>query len=414
MEFSVSESSCGNRGSGYGSGMETALLESWVNINSGTGNRDGLSRMAAALEAVLRGLPGSFERITPAPVVTGPGKTVQAGDLVRLSFRKGAPVQVLFSGHMDTVYGPEHPFQRLTRLPGGKLHGPGVADMKGGLFIMIESVRRFLAEDKLGTLGGEILINADEETGSVGSHEILEDAARRHHLGLVFESCLPGGELVRCRKGTGTFQLTAHGRAAHTGRDFENGRNAVAAMSLLLTRCHELNGSLPDAIVNVANFLSPGPVNVVPDHATASLNIRIGLPESVHVIQEELSRLIREVEASMEGIRIEMEGGFLRAPKTETPANAALHEIWNAVERDLGLPTSGKRDTGGSSDGNIFGAVGLPHLDGVGIMGGAIHSDQEYAMEESIPRQIARTTGFLHRISENPHLLQQPPFTESR
>ncbi|MGA1204569.1 MAG: hydrolase [Opitutales bacterium] len=392
--------------------MELSILESWVNTNSGSTNLTGLGRMADLLEKELRRLPGRLERIPLPPVKTLDGTHHQSGDVLRLRFRPEAPLRVLFSGHMDTVFDPDHPFQKWELLENDKVRGPGVSDMKGGLFIMIESVRKFLEEDTAGTLGGEILINADEELGSLGSHDLLVEAAKWNHLGLVFESCLTGGELVRCRKGTGTFKVTAHGKAAHTGRDFAEGRNAVAALSVFLAACHKLNGTIPEAIINVANCSAPGPVNVVPDRAQGYLNIRIGHPDSASEIREALHHLMREAEEQVEGIRMEIAGDFLRLPKTETPANAELHALWNEVEERLSLPLSGKRDTGGSSDGNVVQAAGLPHLDGIGIMGGAIHSDQEYALLDSIPRQITRTVAFLNALSVAPGRFNSPPFAE--
>lgn len=366
--------------------------------------------MADALQESMSTIPGTLERIALPPVSTTDGGTHQSGDALRLRFRPDAPVRVLFSGHMDTVFDASHPFQTLHTSPEGIWHGPGVADMKGGLYIMIEAVKRFLKADKLNTLGGEILINADEELGSMGSQYLLCEAARWNHLGLVFESCLPGGELVRGRKGTGTFKVIAHGKAAHTGRDFEKGINAVAALSTLLVECHALNGKIPEAIINVGNFMAPGPVNVVPDTAEAWLNIRIGRPESVQEIKDHLNRLIHEIESAMKGVKIEITGDFLREPKTETPANAALHTLWNEAEENLGFPPAGKRDTGGSSDGNVIGAAGLPHLDGIGIMGGDIHSDKEYAHADSIDRQIDKTVEFLNLVARQPGTFSASPF----
>jgi glutamate carboxypeptidase len=306
---------------------------------------------------------------------------------------------------MDTVYPPGHAFQKLQSLPDGRLNGPGVADMKGGLLIMIESARRFLEEDKLGTIGGEILINADEEVGSTGSHDLLLEAGRWNHLGLVFESALPGGKLVRCRKGTGTFRITAHGKSAHTGRDFEDGRSAIVGLADFIQGCHGFNERFPDAILNVANFKSPGPVNVVPEHAEAWLNVRIGHPETVTLVKEALEQLIHEMESKWPGIRFAMAGDFLRSPKLETPEIALLHTLWNKAEQELGLPESGKRDTGGTSDGNVLAEAGLPHLDGIGILGGAIHSAEEFAFPDSIPVSIDRTVRFLHILAKQPDCL---------
>jgi glutamate carboxypeptidase len=382
--------------------MDYHSLERWVNINSGSSNLQGLVRMADELEATLKEIPGSLERIALSPIQTEDGELFRSGDCLRLRFRPDAPVQVLFSGHMDTVYDANHPFQQVQRLPDGNLHGPGVADMKGGLFIMIEAVKKFLKEDSTGRIGGEILINADEEVGSPASHALLVEAARNNNLGLVFESSLPGGELVRCRKGTGTFRIKAHGKPAHTGRDFESGRSAIVALSSLVVDSHQLNSTIPDAIVNAGRISGGGPVNVVPEFAEVFLNIRISHPKSVKLVEDALAAIISKQESAWEGVRFELSGGFQRKPKVETPANARLHEIWNEAESRLGLPSAGKRDTGGSSDGNVVGAHGLPHLDGIGIRGGAIHSDQEFACPDSIAEQIDKTVSFLHLLAEKP------------
>lgn len=386
--------------------MLVNTLEEWVNINSGSGNYEGLKQMADTLQAHMADIPGSLERITLPAYANLDGSIQQPGDILRLRFNPDAPVQVLFSGHMDTVYSPESPFQALRHLPDGRLHGPGVADMKGGLLILIEAVRQFLANDQTGNLGGEILINGDEETGSVGSREHILEAGRRNHIGLVFESSLPEGELVRCRKGSGTFRVIAHGRSAHTGRDFENGRNAVVALADLMLACHALNGQLPDTIVNVVNFRAPGAVNVVPERAECWLNVRIGHVDGRSRFKEALAGHMRQTMERWKDIRLDLEGGFQRAPKEETPAIARLHDLWNQAEEALGLPQSGKRDTGGSSDGNILGEVGMPHLDGVGIRGGAIHSENEFAIAASIGTGVERTVRFLQSLAQQPDCLK--------
>ncbi|MEX0330956.1 MAG: hydrolase [Puniceicoccaceae bacterium] len=385
--------------------MLIETLEKWVNINSGSGNPEGLGRMADVLQAYMEDIPGTLERTPLPPYENLDGSSQQPGDILSLRFNPEAPVRVLFSGHMDTVYSPENPFQTMSRLPDGRLHGPGVADMKGGLLILIESVRQFLQSDKTGRIGGEILINGDEETGSVGSRDRILEAARWSHLGLVFESSLPGGELVRCRKGSGTFRVIARGRPAHTGRDFENGRNAVVALADLMQACHALNGQLGETIVNVVNFLAPGPVNVVPERAECWLNVRIAHIDEMERFREALAGLIQQTMERREDVQIELEGDFQRAPKGETPGIAVLHELWNKAEESLGLPLSGKRDTGGSSDGNILSEVGMPHLDGVGIRGGAIHSADEFAFAETIETGISRTVNFLQLLAQQPDCL---------
>ena len=297
--------------------LKTPLVD-WVNINSGSTKAEGLGLMADTLEDRLRDLPGTLERIPLPPYQDLDGSTHQPGDVLRFRFNPDAALQVLFSGHMDTVYAADHPFQQCRELPDGRLNGPGAADMKGGLLIMIEAARKFLATDESGNLGGEILINGDDETGLVGSRNLILDAARRNHIGLVFESSLPGGELVRCRKGSGTFRVIAHGKSAHTGRDFENGRNAIVALASLMQQCHDLNRHLPDTIVNVVNFRAAGPVNVVPDRAECWLNVRVAQIEGTGRFKDALASLINEAKSRHPDIRFELSGDFQReAARTE-------------------------------------------------------------------------------------------------
>jgi glutamate carboxypeptidase len=393
--------------------MELATLEHWVNINSGSHNPDGLRLMADALQEHLAELPGKLERIPLKAQKELDGSRVQPGEALRLRFNPDAPVRVLFSGHMDTVYDAGHVFQRLRYLDAHRATGPGIADMKGGLFIMISAVERFLKKHPQGHLGGEILITADEEIGSPGSRELLFEAADWNHLGLVFESALPGGELVCRRKGTGTYRITARGKSAHTGRDFAAGRNAIVGLSALMVDCHKLNDTYPDAIVNVGRFSGGGPVNVVPDRAEAWLNLRIGKRETLPEIQSALGNLVRRAGEQWEGVSFKLEGEFARPPKEESSDDAALHELWNEAETALGMPLSGKRETGGSSDGNVFSEAGLPHLDGVGIRGGAIHSPDEFALLDSIPGQIDKVVAFLEAIAAEPGRFIKPPFTKS-
>jgi len=385
--------------------MELDLLEKWVKQNSGTRNPDGLARMADALMERLSRLPGSLERI-PLPACTSlEGAPFTPGDAVRLRFREDAPLRILLSGHMDTVFTPDDPFQNVTRLPDGSWKGPGIADMKGGLFIMIEALDRFLQEDTSGCLGGEILITADEEIGSPASRDLLVETAKRHHLGLVFESSLPGRELVSRRMGTGTFTVSASGRSAHTGRDFENGRNAVAGLAWCAVKAHALNQQLDDTIINVGRFSGGGALNVVPDEARMWLNVRVGTLQAVGRLETVFKELIQDANRTWEGMRFTCDGEFTRPPKEESAAEARLHELWNTAQRSLGYEPSGKRATGGSSDGNLFAGAGLPHLDGVGIRGGAIHSREEFAFPESLPEQIETTVAFLKKLCQADHLI---------
>jgi glutamate carboxypeptidase len=154
-----------------------AQVESWAAVNSGSRNFDGLARMAALLADAFSALPGEIDLVEPSPVetITADGRTVgvEHGRNLRLRVRPHAPVQLLLTGHMDTVFGVDHPFQTLRWIDEGTLNGPGVSDMKGGLALMLAALQAVEASPLAARLGYEVVINSDEEVGSPGSAPLI-------------------------------------------------------------------------------------------------------------------------------------------------------------------------------------------------------------------------------------------------
>ncbi len=380
---------------------EQALVETlvdWAETPSGSEDAEGLARMAEKIRAAFAGLPGHGELVDLPPAEDLAGAPLPVGAAYRHRCRPGAPVRVLLSGHMDTVYGPDHPFKRCSFPERGVLRGPGVADMKGGLLVMRHAIDLLEASAHAENLGWEVLINADEEIGSPGSLSLLHEAAQGNTAGLVFESALPDGSLVRRRKGSGVFRAVARGRAAHTGRDFDDGRNAIIALSAFLVRMHALNDTVPGAIINVGRARGGRAVNIVPDFAEAYVNIRISKAEDLPGLNARIEKLLDEANRE-DGVRIKWHGAMARPPKSETPATERLYGWYAATARAQGI-TCGQRDTGGASDGNILAAAGLPHLDGVGVCGGRIHSEEEFVLTASLRERIALAGAFLSRLAD--------------
>src|SRR3954465_3678510 len=117
----------------------------WAAINSGSRNLAGLETMAGILAAALPGLPGALRLETPAPVETvdAAGRTVhiEHGRHLHLNVRPTAPIQMLFTGHRDTGFAADHEFQQTKWLDESVLNGPGVADMKGGIAVMLAALK---------------------------------------------------------------------------------------------------------------------------------------------------------------------------------------------------------------------------------------------------------------------------------
>ena len=379
------------------------LLISWAEINSGSDHFAGLDRMHAALAAEFGTLPGAT-----AETVALAGTTAKA---LRVRVRPTAPVQLLFSGHYDTVYDADSPFQRCTLLDERTLRGPGVADMKGGLVVILAALREF--EKNLpptAHLGYEVLLTPDEEIGSFGSAALFTaaGASKKFALALVFEPARPNGDIVHSRKGTGNFTATCHGRAAHAASPTRAGRNAIAALAEFLVAAHRVPDELPGVMLNIGNIRGGGPAtNVVPDFAEAKLDVRITRASDREPLLARLRELAAPINAR-DGFRLELTGAFNRPPKESGPVEAAALASWQQCARDLGLAPFTSVHTGGASDGNNLAAAGLPNLDGLGPIGDKLHSADEFVVLPTLAERAQVTANFLKKIASGETVLPRP------
>src|SRR5258705_9100776 len=216
-------------------------IEAWAAVNSGSRNLDGLRDVAYLLSDAFAVLPGELAFEDPAPVeaVDAAGRTVaiEHGKNLHVTVRPEAPVQLLFTGHMDTVFGVDHEFQTTRWLEKGVLGGPGVADMKGGIAVMLAALKAVGQSPEAARLGYEVVINSDEEVGSLGSAALLVQAARGKRAALTYEpAALPDGTLAGARPGSGNFALVLRGKSPHAGHNPEDRRNALLAAADLALR----------------------------------------------------------------------------------------------------------------------------------------------------------------------------------
>jgi len=377
-------------------------VEAWSAINSGSRNFDGLATIGARLADAFSDLPGEIQIREPSPVeaIDGAGQPYQIehGRNLHLTVRPGAPGQLLFTGHMDTVFGADHPFQSLKWLePGKVLNGPGVADMKGGIAVMLAALKAVEASPLANRIGYEVVINSDEEVGSLGSAALIAEAAAGKRAALTYEpSALPDGTFAAARPGSGNFNFVITGRSAHAGRNPEDGRNAiVAAAELALRLAHS---KTPGLLINPAKIDGGSPNNVVPDHAVLRVNFRPTTLDDQDMAQRLIEEAIVQT-AAEHGVRIHSHGGFARPPKPITPATEALFNLVKQAGADLGQ-TIGWQSTGGVCDGNNIAACGVPVIDTMGVRGGSIHSMEEYLIVDSLAERAALSALTILRLAE--------------
>lgn len=375
-------------------------VQSWSAVNSGSGNLDGLATTAKMLADAFSVLPGAVALVNPEPVdrvlADGSIQTAAHGQHLLVTVRPDAPTQLLFTGHMDTVFPADHEFQKLRWLDDGVLNGPGVADMKGGISVLLAALRAAELSASLSRTGYQILINSDEEVGSPSSAKLIAELARNKLAALTYEPALPDGTLAGARGGSGNFSVIFSGLSAHAGRNPDDGRNAVLAAADLALRLKRL--SRDGLSVNPAKIEGGGPNNVVPDHAILRVNFRPRTPEIVTQTEADLRRIIADIEREHD-VRAHLHGSFGRPPKPIDDRAAKLFALVKQTGADLGLSIAW-RSSGGVCDGNNIAACGVPVVDTMGVRGGNIHSKDEFLIVESLTERAQLSALTIMRLSE--------------
>ncbi|KTE25246.1 MULTISPECIES: hydrolase [unclassified Sphingopyxis] len=378
-----------------------AQVERWAAVNSGTGNLAGLKTVAGMLADSFAALPGDICLVAPEPVesvdAAGNIRTTQRGDHLHLRVRPQAPVQLLLTGHMDTVFAADHPFQTLQWLEPGVLNGPGTADMKAGISVILAALTALEASPLAERVGYDVMINSDEETGSHASAALIAELAKGKTAALTYEPALPDGTLAGARPGSGNFSVTVHGLSAHAGRNPDDGRNALLAAADLALRLARLKS--PELKVNPAKIDGGGPNNVVPDSAILRVNMRPSTPEAMVAAEAALRDAIAAVSREHD-VHCHLHGGFNRPPKPLDAAATRLFELVRDCGAALGLPPISWNATGGVCDGNNIAACGVPVVDTMGPRGGAIHSSDEFLMVDSLAERAQLSALAMMRIAE--------------
>jgi glutamate carboxypeptidase len=372
----------------------------WSAVNSGSRNLAGLERMADLLVDAFAALPGLVRLERPAPVETvdssGRAKQVEHGRHLHLTVRPTAPVQLLLTGHMDTVFAVDHPFQDTRWIEDSLLNGPGVADMKGGIAVMLAALKAVEGSAAADRFGYEVVINSDEEVGSPASAALLVQAARGKRAALTYEpAALPDGTLAGARPGSGNFGIVVRGRSAHAGRNPEDGRNALLAAADLALRLDRVKRE--GLTVNPSRIEGGSPSNVVPDLAVLRVNLRPRTPE----IEAEAKRAIDEAIAAVAAerdVQIDVHGDFGRPPKPLTPEAEVLFKLVRQAGADLGQSIAWQ-PSGGVCDGNNIAACGVPVVDTMGVRGGKIHSTEEYLIVDSLTERAALSALTILRLA---------------
>lgn len=358
-----------------------AALEELVRCESPSGDHQALKECAGIAERLFRDAVPEIE-----------SERAEHDGVSSLLLRWGSAesIGVLLLGHLDTVW-DRGAFQPLYTVKGGQAQGPGVFDMKGGVVVALAASAALREQ---ADLSGRVslLLTGDEEVGSAASKNLIESEARKCSAVLVLEPPVLGA-LKIARKGVAGYRLTVRGRAAHAGLDPEQGVNSVVGIAPLVAQVAALARPEVGTTVSPTRLRGGNRVNVIPAEATLEIDIRYAT--SAEAARVDLA--LRQLQTDLAGATLEVSGGTNRPP-FEASSSARLFEIARGVASQLEWAELAGTSVGGGSDGNFTAALGVPTLDGLGIVGGNAHAAGEWAELETLPDRAALLAGCVARI----------------
>ncbi len=394
-------------------GNMVATLIDWAQTNSGSFNLEGLEQMHNKIATAFEQLDVSIDSIKlPELEVVNDDGTISTTTVGRaLHIKKlntfADKVKVLLCGHMDTVFAADDSFQQVTPINKNCLNGPGVADMKGGIIVMLTALCAIEQSPYSNAINWEVIINPDEEIGSIGSNTLLQQTARSHQVGMIYEPSMPDGTLAGARKGSGNFSVIVKGKSAHAGREHHLGRNAIVHLTKIIEQLDSLNTigyagyadcKQADFTINIGRIVGGGAVNTVPDLAICHFNIRVNSTNAQQQAEQLIEAIIQQFNTS--DYRVTLRGQFTRLPK---PMNASQQQLFNLLTQcgqALNIPIN-TIATGGCCDGNNLLAAGLPNIDTLGVRGGNIHSCDEYILLDSLTERAKLSAALLIKLSQS-------------
>ncbi|HVB53615.1 MAG TPA: M20 family metallopeptidase [Candidatus Acidoferrales bacterium] len=358
-------------------------LEELVRCESPSGDRAALVACAEVAERLF----------TDGVGVTD-SRLVEGHRIPALVLRWGEPggISPLLLGHLDTVW-DSGSFQPLYEVTKGHAQGPGVFDMKGGVVVALAALAGL--RESGGPQGSlTLLLTGDEEVGSAASRGLIEAEAARSSAVLVLEPPL-GRSVKVARKGIGGYRVSVLGRAAHAGLDPEKGVNSLVAIAPLVAEVAALARPELGTTVSPTVLRAGSRTNVIPARALLEIDVRFATAAEAKRVEEGMRRL----QVALPAAALEVEGGANRPP-FETVSSDGIFALAREAAAELRWPELEGASVGGGSDGNFTAALGVPTLDGLGIVGGNAHAEGEWAELDSIPDRAALLAGCVTKIWE--------------
>lgn len=365
--------------------MQEMLID-YANINTGTYHLQGLEKFSRRLKQdfqILNPEEAKEYKLPPQRYLDNDYQVANRPLGKALSFRKRpkAPTQILLNAHLDTVFGADSPFQKCQKITPHILNGPGVADIKGGIIIILWALQAFEKTPFSKKLGWEAFFNPDEEIGSPGSYELFCEKAPFFDRAFIVEPTTESGALVKKRKGSCNMTLLVEGKATHAGRYFHEGISAISVLAQFIS--HSLTLSLPKSTTLNFGVIRGGSArNIVPQFAECQINIRAVSAPQLHSAIQNLHDIATQLQQQTQA-KITLHEDCIRAPKEMDEGQKKLMELIESCYHSLELPLSWE-ESGGVCDGNLLLEKGLHNIDTLGVKGGKIHTHDEFCDLDSL------------------------------
>lgn len=366
------------------------LLERLVNIDSGTGSEKGLDQIGAIVAGEVSRLGMRVEFSSAAPAV---GRNLVA------TLTGTGSARILLMAHMDTVFADGTAAARPFRIQGERAYGPGVMDDKGGIVIALYALRLLQQLQFTDFKQITLLVNTNEETSSKGSVKLIAALAQQHDVTLNLEPGRAADGLVVWRKGTADLQIDVKGKSAHAGVAPEAGRNAATEAAHQMLQMATLGDNAKKTTVNFTVFHAGERSNVIPNAATVRGDMRATDAAEFDRVEQGMARMAEKKAIAGTEVTTRLVRGM--PPMPATPRTEALAARAQAIYDELGLKLT-MEGSGGAADANFASGAGAATLDGFGIVGGAIHTEDEYAELNSIAPRLYLLTRMIMDVSTTP------------
>lgn len=363
--------------------------EELVNIDSFSKDPEGVNKVGKIFSEMFKSLGGwtvrhAVESKTAAPCIEIFNKTDKHFDIFML-------------GHIDTVFPAGTVAKRPYSEKDGRLYGPGVYDMKTGVLSAYYALKELQEEGKLDNLSICLGLNTEEELGSRNAREWIENTAKKSDYAIICEPARVNGEMVTERKGLGRLKIEIQGKASHAGINPQGGISAILIIADWIKEIHSLTDYNKGTTLNVGLVSGGTGVNTVPPYASCEVDIRIDDPAEYERITAKLEELKEKTKKT--GAESVVTGGLTRPVLRGTDKTWAFVKLVDAEAEKLGFKITWIK-TGGGSDGNFTGAMGVPTLDGFGPVGSLSHTDNEYVDIDSIEPRMLLLKNTIAKIGE--------------